>query len=73
MNSPVEMIQEPSVEEQIKAATAELEQKNNDLILQIYAKEQEVEHLKKALEEQATYFDRTVSRLVQIFCGPKGL
>ena len=66
----VPLPEEPSVEEQIRIATAELEQKCNDLTLQIYYKEQEIEQLRKALEDQAVYFDRTVSNLVQILCGP---
>lgn len=62
--------EEPSVEEQIEMATRELEQKNNDLVQQIYYKEQEVAQLRKALEDQANYFDKTVSNLVQSVFGP---
>ena len=62
--------EEPSVEEQIEMATRELEQKNNDLVQQIYYKEQEVSQLRKALEDQANYFDKTVSNLVQSVFGP---
>ena len=71
MNNTQVPVYEPTVEEQIKQATEALEQKNNDLIHQIYNKEQQIEQLRKTLEQQAVYFDRTVSRLVQIFCGPK--
>lgn len=66
----VPLPEEPSVEEQIAMATAELEQKCNDLTHQLYYKEQEVEQLRKALDDQGLYFDRTVSNLVQILCGP---
>lgn len=62
--------EEPSVEEQIEMATRELEQKNNDLVQQIYYKEQEVAQLRKALDDQANYFDKTVSNLVQSVFGP---
>lgn len=62
--------EEPSVEEQIAMATRELEQKCNDLTQQIYYREQEIAQLRKALDDQGLYFDRTVSNLVQILCGP---
>lgn len=62
--------EEPSVEEQIAMATAELEQRCNDLTHQLYYKEQEIEQLRKVIDDQATYFDKTVSNLVQILCGP---
>ena len=46
-----ELVIEPTVEEQIKMATQELEYKNNDLIQKLYYKEQENAELKKALQK----------------------
>ena len=66
-----ELVMEPPVEEQIKMATQELEYKNNDLIQKLYYKEQENAELKKALQNQADCFDKTVSNLVQAIFGPK--
>lgn len=66
-----ELVMEPTVEEQIKMATQELEYKNNDLIQKLYYKEQENAELKKALQNQADCFDKTVSNLVQAIFGPK--
>lgn len=66
-----ELVIEPTVEEQIKMATQELEYKNNDLIQKLYYKEQENAELRKALQNQADCFDKTVSNLVQTIFGPK--
>lgn len=61
---------EPTVEEQIEMATRELEIKNNDLLYQIYNKEQEIEQLKKALDQQSKAFEHCIANLVfNIFGG----
>ena len=62
--------EEPSIDEQIRMATRDLEEKNNDLIQKLYYQEQEIEQLRRALKEQADYFDKTVSKLVQSVFGP---
>ena len=67
---PQVKVMEPTVEEQIEATTRELTEKNNDLIHQLYYKDQEINNLKKALDDQAAYFDKTVSNLVQSVFGP---
>ena len=62
--------QEPSVEEQIKMATEELERKNNDLIQQIYYKEQEIKELRAVLESQEQTFNKVIAGLcITIFGG----
>ena len=62
--------QEPSVEEQIKMATEELERKNNDLIQQIYYKEQECRELRAAMQSQEETFNRVIAGLcITIFGG----
>lgn len=63
--------QEPSVEEQIKMATTELEQKCNDLTYQLYNREQEVEQLRKALQDQENYFFKIVGRTLIALLGDK--
>ena len=64
------MPQEPSVEEQIKMATEELERKNNDLIQQIYYKEQEVKELRAVLDSQEQNFNKVIAGLcITIFGG----
>lgn len=64
------MPQEPSVEEQIKMATEELEKKNNDLIQQIYYKEQEIKELRAALDSQEQNFNKVIAGLcITIFGG----
>lgn len=67
----IPMPQEPSVEEQINMATKELEQKNNDLIQQLYYKEQEVAQLRKALEDQENYFNKIAGRTLIALLGDK--
>lgn len=62
--------EEPSIDEQIRMATRDLEEKNNDLIQKLYYQEQEIEQLRRALKEQADCFDKTVSKLVQSVFGP---
>lgn len=57
-------IQEPSVEEQIKMATDELERKNQDLAMALYNKEHEVEILKQQLQKQEEYYNNAIARLV---------
>ena len=57
-------VQEPSVEEQIKMATEELERKNQDLALAIYNKEHEIEILKQQLQKQEEYYNNAIARLV---------
>ena len=57
-------VQEPSVEEQIKMATDELERKNQDLTMAVYNKEHEVEILKQQLQKQEEYYNNTIARLV---------
>lgn len=62
--------QEPSVEEQIKMATEELEKKNNDLIQQIYYKEQEIKELRAVLDSQEQNFNKVIAGLcITIFGG----
>ena len=57
-------VQEPSVEEQIKMATDELERKNQDLTMALYNKEHEVEILKQQLQKQEEYYNNAIARLV---------
>lgn len=62
--------QEPSVEEQIKMATEELERKNNDLIQQIYYKEQEIKELRAVLDSQEQNFNKVIAGLcITMFGG----
>lgn len=61
---PAMPIQEPSVEEQIKMATEELERKNQDLAMAIYNKEHEIEILKQQLQKQEEYYNNAIARLV---------
>ena len=56
-------VQEPSVEEQIKMATKELERKNQDLAMAIYNKEHEIEILKQQLQKQEEYYNNAIARL----------
>lgn len=56
--------QEPSVEEQIKMATDELEKKNQDLTMALYNKEHEVDILKQQLQKQEEYYNNAIARLV---------
>ncbi|MGM9543518.1 MAG: hypothetical protein ACI3T9_00910 [Romboutsia timonensis] len=67
----VPLPEEPSVEEQIKMATQELEQKNNDLIQQIYYKEQECKQLRDVIDKQAQSFNECVGNLIYTVFGPK--
>lgn len=63
-------VQEPSVEEQIKMATEELERKNNDLIQQIYYKEQEIKELRAVLDSQEQNFNKVIAGLcITMFGG----
>lgn len=57
-------VQEPSVEEQIKMATEELERKNQELAMAIYNKEHEIEILKQQLQKQEEYYNNAIARLV---------
>ncbi len=57
-------VQEPSVEEQIKMATNELEKKNQDLTMALYNKEHEVDILKQQLQKQEEYYNNAIARLV---------
>lgn len=57
-------VQEPSVEEQIKMATDELERKNQDLTMALYNKEHEVDILKQQLQKQEEYYSNAIARLV---------
>lgn len=57
-------VQEPSVEEQIKMATDELERKNQDLTMALYNKEHEVDILKQQLQKQEEYYNNAIARLV---------
>ena len=66
----IEDIKEPSVEEQIRMATEELERKNNDLTQQIYYKEQECRELRAAMQSQEETFNRVIAGLcITIFGG----
>lgn len=67
----VENIMEPSIEELINQATKELEEKNNDLIQQLYNKEAEVNHLRKALVDQEEYFNKILSRTIIAILGDR--
>ena len=71
MKNNISTSYEPSVEEQIQEATRELEQKNNDLIQQIYYKEQENAQLRKALDDQEQYFNKILSRTIIAILGDK--
>lgn len=62
-------VQEPSVEEQIKMATDELERKNQDLTMALYNKEHEVEILKQQLQKQEEYYNNAIARLVLAIYG----
>lgn len=57
-------VQEPSVEEQIKMATDELEKKNQDLTMSLYNKEHEIDVLKQQLANQEQYYNNAIARLV---------
>ena len=57
-------VQEPSIEEQIKMATKELERKNQDLARAIYDKEHEIEILKQQLQKQEEYYNNAIARLI---------
>lgn len=57
-------VQEPSVEEQIKMATDELEKKNQDLTMALYNKEHEIDILKQQLQKQEQYYNNAIARLV---------
>lgn len=61
---PAMPIQEPSIEEQIKMATEELERKNQDLTMAVYNKEHEIEILKQQLQKQEEYYNNAIARLV---------
>ena len=67
----VENIMEPSVEELINAAVKELEQKNLDLIQQLYNKDQEANQLRKALKDQEEYFNKILSRTIIAILGDR--
>lgn len=57
-------VQNISVEEQIKAATEELEKKNIDLSMALANKEHEIEVLKQQLANQEQYYNNAIARLV---------
>ena len=57
-------VQEPSVEEQIKMATKELERKNQELAMAIYNKEHEIEILEQQLQKQEEYYNNAIARLI---------
>ena len=57
-------VQEPSIKEQIKMATDELERKNQDLTMALYNKEHEVDILKQELQKQKEYYNNAIARLV---------
>lgn len=57
-------VQEPSIEEQIKMATDELEKKNQDLTMSLYNKEHEIDVLKQQLANQEQYYNNAIARLV---------
>ena len=57
-------VQEPSVEEQIKMATNELERKNQELAMAIYNKEHEIEILKQQLQKQEEYYNNAIAKLI---------
>lgn len=61
----------PSLDEAIEQATKDLQNKINDLIQQIYYKEQEIDRLKLVIEEQANNYTITVSNLIYEVFGPK--
>lgn len=63
--------EEPSVEEQIKIATEELEYKNNDLIQKLYYKEQEIKQLRDALQFQEDNFNKILARAIIAIVGDK--
>ena len=57
-------VQEPSVEEQIKMATDELERKNQDVTMALYNKDHEVEIRKQQLQRQGKYYNNAIARWV---------
>lgn len=61
---PAMPIQEPSVEEQIKMATNELERKNQELAMALYNKEHEIEILEQQLQKQEEYYNNAIARLI---------
>ena len=60
----LEVPTEPTEEEQSQNRIAELEQKVQDLTMQLYNKEHEIDVLKGHLQEQADYYDKAIARLV---------
>lgn len=57
-------MEEPTVEEQVKLATEELERKNLDLSMALANKEHEIEVLKQQLVNQERYYNNAIARLV---------
>ena len=66
----IQDIKQPSLEEQIRMATEELERNNNDFTQQIYYKEQECRELRAAMQSQEETFNRVIAGLcITIFGG----
>ena len=63
--------QEPNIDELVQMATRELEQRNNDLIIQVYRKEQEIEELNRIIKEQENNFNKVIGRLMISIFGDK--
>lgn len=61
MNSKT--IQEPSVEEQIRMETKDLEQKCLELTQMLCNKDYEIEELHKALDDQKKQYEHAISEL----------
>lgn len=57
-------VQEPTTEEQIEMATKELQQKVQDLTMQLYNKEHENSILKEQMKKQEIYYNNAIARLV---------
>lgn len=55
--------------EEIEMATKDLNNKINDLTQQIYYREHENAELRKAMDEQARQFERTIAALVYSIYG----
>lgn len=60
---------EPTEEEQSANRIAELEQKVQDLTMQLYNKEHEIDVLKGHLQEQADYYEKAIARFVLAIYG----
>ena len=61
--------EEPSLEEQLRIANQELENKYTDLLYKVYQKEEQVDKLKREIELQRNTYEKAIANLVLTFCG----